>query len=228
MAFQRTNTSARTVVNRTNQATMSFDTSSPSAYVTTVSIFRGSHWTSGLHWHETHTEYLQIVQGRAIVQLGEHRREYGPEDGVIRVDKFVLHEWGTAPTTASEGGVTTGEGDEDDEYELVVREWTDPADGQKEIFFRNLMGVLEDEKQYRFQWMMPIQMFVIFGVMDNYPVVFMSRSKRAQAWATYLTMYVAATAAILLGMQGVYREYTPQPLYNIWKGEHGREVQHID
>lgn len=49
------------------------------------------------------------------------------EDGIITVPVNARHEW----RRVENGG-----------EELVVREWTDPEDGEKEVFFRNLNSVL--------------------------------------------------------------------------------------
>ena len=212
---QRTDTSGRTSLNRTNQAILSFDTSSPSSYVTTISLFHGTAWTSGLHWHETHTEYLQVVKGRVLVQIGNSKQVCGPDAGVLQINTNVRHEWGSA---SGPQGNEREDAEEDDEFEVVVREWTEPCDGQKEIFFRNLMSILEDQSKYRFKWMIPVQLFTTFGVMDNYPVVVQSNSKTVEKVVTYTAISVASLIADFIGIQGVYREYTPKPLWDIWKG----------
>lgn len=61
-----------------------------------------------------------------------------PLDGVVIVPRGTVHEWrrSRAPLSLAAG--------EEDEEELVVREWTDPKDGQKESFFRNLNGLILD------------------------------------------------------------------------------------
>lgn len=42
---------------------------------------------------------------------------YGPDDSVVVVERFTVHEWRRA----------------DEGEELVVRGWTEPGDGQKEV-----------------------------------------------------------------------------------------------
>ncbi|KAK5275752.1 hypothetical protein LTR40_012550, partial [Exophiala xenobiotica] len=104
----------------------------------TITVPVGSAWTSGRHWHETHTEYLQVLQGRAFVTLGPRYQEYDSEDGAIEVPKFMVHEWRRH---------VWGEGEEDhqEDQDLIVREWTVPEDGKKEVFFRMLNFFLTED-----------------------------------------------------------------------------------
>lgn len=57
-----------------------------------------------------------------------------PTDGTIRIDRFVAHEWKRASANGEE---------------VVVQEWTDMADGAKEVFFRNLNSVIVDADMER-------------------------------------------------------------------------------
>lgn len=74
-----------------------------------------------LSWHETHTEYLQILSGAAEITLSETTQIYTSASGKITVPRYARHEWKRA----------SPEGDD-----LIVQEWTDPGDGEKEVFFR--------------------------------------------------------------------------------------------
>src|SRR5690242_3345848 len=98
--------------------------------VVTITLPPHSTWTSGLHFPATHTEYLSIVKGTALVTLNGVTNTYTSSDGVITVPRYARHEWRRAP--------------EIEEDELVVKEWTDPEDGEKEIFFRNLNSAILD------------------------------------------------------------------------------------
>jgi hypothetical protein len=66
------------------------------------------------------------------VTLNKTTRTFTPEDGIITVPRFASHEWRRAN---SEG------------EELVVKEWTGPVDGEKQIFFRNLSSVILDVRK---------------------------------------------------------------------------------
>src|ERR1700761_480297 len=59
----------------------------------------GSKWTSGLHWHETHTEYLQIVRGTVRVVLdgqeiiiSASKGESRDSSTIVKVEKGARHE----------------------------------------------------------------------------------------------------------------------------------------
>ncbi|KAI9745652.1 MAG: hypothetical protein M1818_001186 [Claussenomyces sp. TS43310] len=189
----RTNITSYHRISRPGNVTYTF-----SGNKTTIVIPAASPWTSGLHWHENHTEYLQVIRGTAQVQLDNVVRLYTSIDGIVTVPRFARHEWQRA-------------GDE----EAVVEEWTDPGDGQKEIFFRNINGVILDctksgpPNEFWLSW----QLFVIFHKMDNYPVVWSVSSgllSRTIEWVvTHLLLWLAATAGRLIGLESRYEEYTP-------------------
>ena len=57
--------------------------------------------------------------------------------------------------------------------DLVAEEWTHPADGEKELFFRNLFGTIAEATVLPF-WLgslvMWIRIMVVMWELDNYPV----------------------------------------------------------
>ncbi|KIJ69416.1 hypothetical protein HYDPIDRAFT_164960 [Hydnomerulius pinastri MD-312] len=75
------------------------------------------------HWHETHDEIFQVVQGKMKYMIDGVTKIYTPVDGVIRVPKGVIH------SLESIRGVET-----------VFEEKTTPMDDEKELFFRNLFA----------------------------------------------------------------------------------------
>ena len=175
--------------------------SGPRAHVTTITVPPGSDWTSEPHWHLSHTEYLSIKSGTALVTLGEKTKSLTPSAGAILVERGMLHEWRRDP---NDNGV------------LIVEEWTDPADGQKELFFRNLCSALLDmtvtpskvpaPSWLPFGWWITLQLFLIFREYDNYPLLYTGVASRP---ATYLALFAAAIFGQLLGLQSRYDEYTP-------------------
>jgi hypothetical protein len=175
---------------RPGKVTYSFTPNSPKV---TITLPPASTWTSGLHWHETHTEYLQITSGSALVTIEKSTKLYGANDGPIRVDQFVNHEWKRAE-------------DQDVDKNLVVEEWTDPSDGQKEVFFRNLSSVLQQNPDASGHWVV-LQLFIIFGAMDNYPVMVEGVSGRL---VTHFVLGLATIVGFLLGLRATYPEYTPK------------------
>ncbi|KAL9051756.1 MAG: hypothetical protein Q9162_005808 [Coniocarpon cinnabarinum] len=164
--------------------------------VTTFRIPRGSKFTPGPHWHELYDEHFKIIQGRAKVRVDGRERIVTPEDDVQIVPKFAIHELFRAEV---------GTGDD-----VIVEEWTDPADGFKEVFFRNLCGVVQDAP--RFGVYTPVQVFTTLRYCDNYVVLFGGWFGRS---ATYFVSSLASKIAKWLRMQPVYPEYTPGRLKGV-------------
>lgn len=118
------------------------------------------------------------------------------------------HEWKRA---TKEGG------------DLVVKEWTDANDGLKEVFFRNLSSVIEDEvratKGNVRGWLLEWRILVICFALDNWPVfVDVERflpfglGRVVEEWVSWVVLGVLALAGRWVGIKGTYEEYTPRAL----------------
>lgn len=201
----------------------------------TITLPRGSTWTSGLHWHETHTEYLQVLQGSIQVQLGDSEQVVSatasskPE---VEVPRFVWHAWQRA---------TPHDGDD-----VVVVERTVPADGEKSLFFWNLNGVILDAPRMLETgvislfpssglrtvlldfWVM-LNLFVIFHHLDNCPVLVNFPEKLRDSGAvsrrflvladrvvTRTVLYLASWVGWLLNARPLRLKYTPAEEYAEW------------
>ncbi|OAP64423.1 hypothetical protein AYL99_00395 [Fonsecaea erecta] len=213
MAIRRNQTSNITVFRRTTPAAVTYDLSKADSVTITVPV--ASTWTSGAHWHETHTEFLQILQGRAFVKLGDRSGVYTAEDGAIEVSRYTVHDWHRV----------AGEEDQED---LVVREWTIPEDGQKEIFFRMLNSFLTETHPSSLYtppamtprwvasriepWVVALQLFCIFSSWDNWPVL-VGEDGGWISWAvTHLTLRVSSAVGSLFGLRGTYSAYVDDKL----------------
>ncbi|CEJ93008.1 hypothetical protein VHEMI08628 [[Torrubiella] hemipterigena] len=191
-----------------------------------ITLPPGSTWTSGLHWHESHTEYLTLLHGSIRLRLGSADDErivtaapgHQPQ---IKIERNQWHEWRRA----------SPDGDE-----VVVSETTDPADGQKAIFFWNLNGVLlnvpriaGDSKTFigkcpaAFQaalvdFWITLNLYVIFHYLDNIPVLFQfSPSFNLLDWvASRLILFLAAQLGWLMNARPVRLKYTPAKEYAEW------------
>ncbi|TVY57999.1 hypothetical protein LCER1_G001081 [Lachnellula cervina] len=214
--MRRTNTTNLTTFVRPT-ATMTFSSPPGSSPITTITLPPRSTWTSGLHWHETHTEFLRIISGHAWVSISGISRIISAADGHLVVPKFARHEWRRAVKEDGDGNGNTCEDESWDHEELVVEEWTEPFDGMKEVFFRNLNSVILDTTRHPSWWMdwwLSLQLFVVFAELDNYPVVWPWSHGRGmvQYLVTHFVLGVAQVLGRLFGARGVYEEYTPSAL----------------
>ncbi|KAK6073464.1 hypothetical protein SCUP515_06799 [Seiridium cupressi] len=127
---QRTDYTTQTIFSRPAPAAVTYDLSIRNQ--ATITLPPKSTWTSGPHWHETHTEFLRVLSGAAEITLsGAVLPSVTRDDGIVTVPRGAVHEW--RRSRAANG-----------EEDLVVREWTHPGDGAKEVFFRNLNGMVLD------------------------------------------------------------------------------------
>jgi len=108
-------------INYGNGITMTF--LRDSEWVVRNHISGGEELNVPAHWHEAHDEYFRILKGKLKVLMGKTWKEYTPEDGEIKIPRGVVH------SLRSITGV-----------EVICEERTDPADGEKELFFRNLLA----------------------------------------------------------------------------------------
>ncbi|KIY02466.1 uncharacterized protein Z520_02605 [Fonsecaea multimorphosa CBS 102226] len=214
MAIKRKETSNIKVFKRLTPATVTYDLSRADSVTITVPV--ASTWTSGPHWHETHTEYLQVLQGRAFVRVGDRSGVYRAEDGAIEVPRYTVHEWHRFFA-----------GDEDQE-DLIVREWTVPEDGQKEIFFRMLNSFLTEDQpsslytssvwipkwvETRIEhWVVALQLFCIFDSWDNWPVLIGEDNGWVSWSVTHLVLGLSTAIGFVLGLRGTYSAYVDDEL----------------
>ncbi|KAI2606561.1 hypothetical protein GGR54DRAFT_652759 [Hypoxylon sp. NC1633] len=206
MPSHRTRRTAQDTFTRPMPAAVTYDLSARDEH-TTIRVPPGSSWSSGPHWHEAHTEFLLVRRGRARVWLAGGVLDVRGGDGVVRVPRGVVHEW----RRADGGG--EGEGVEGEGEELVVWEWTEPRDGKKEVFFRNLNGLVLDAAAHGDEggmWsaaLLQLELWNLFSRADNYPVVL--GSGWVGAAVTKTLMGAAVVLGWVLGCRGVYEEYGP-------------------
>jgi mannose-6-phosphate isomerase-like protein (cupin superfamily) len=165
--------------------------------------------STGLHWHETHTEYLEIIQGYALVTIGDRTAVFSSADGVITIPRYTVHQY-----SRWEGPEGKGK-----DVDLVLREWTDPGDGDKEVFFRNGISLLLDrgENSTKANVGMLVGFMVVAWGHDNYSVFwsgpgFLGQWTKAvvRRTVTYAVMgSVDLVGRWFMGARTDYPEYTP-------------------
>lgn len=222
------------VIERSGPNAVVYDLSEPGHVTITLPV--GSTWTSGLHWHERHAEYLRIVKGSVRVTIGgqEHTISAGDEMTEVQIDRNVWHEWRRADEIGGE--------------EVVVVERTDPEDGEKAVFFWNLNGSILHAQgipcppylprslhSFLMDVWVTLSLFVIFRELDNVPVfinVVRAFSERGFGFAegtpghillqgmdrfiSHTTLLVASWIAWILGLQPVRKLFTPDEVRERW------------
>lgn len=190
-----------------------------------ITLPSGSTWSSGLHWHETHTEYLRLLQGRVKVVLeGEEMiidAKASSEITTVTVPKGARHEWSRAESAFGD--------------DVVVVESTDPGDGEKQVFFWCVNGtVLEGVENIKgsysvlgrtfYHWLLWWRLCLVFRELDNWPVMWdagiwskaVPGVREIEAWLAYVVLIVATMLGSLCGLRGVRREFLPEEVWDRW------------
>lgn len=161
-------------------------------YSTKLYFPAGSVFDTKMHFHVDKTEYLYVECGISRVTIDGVTRLFSPTDGEIQIPPWTLYKW----------EVLGGE-------ETIVLERTAPADGMKEAFFRNLLGLVKDHGGLP----PPLQAFKLFADWDNYPI-------GEAEWMKYMrtVIYILTKAAGwvggVVGYSSMYKEYTPRELFD--------------
>ncbi|OAL53780.1 hypothetical protein IQ07DRAFT_318981 [Pyrenochaeta sp. DS3sAY3a] len=229
---------------------------------TTIALPRHSRWTSGLHFHATHTEYLRLLKGSIFVELYGELHILSAQAGgtvsvrtgellerglVVKVEQYARHNWGRAKEYMHRPGRfgfhTRVEYPKDSEDEVVVEEWTDPADISKPLFFWNLNGVINAStdasvsttqkiaRKLLGNFWIPFQFFIIFWELDNWPVFvrlhglmppkmgdFGAYIEHLAEYAmTWVVLLIAKSFGSILGVHAVAQERTPPDLWENFK-----------
>lgn len=232
---------------------------------TTIALPRRSSWTSGLHFHVSHTEYLRLVKGAVFVELGGQTKfisalrggeivkatgELLHEGLVVEVPRFTRHDWGRLEhynelhRPRSRGVPRLWDLPEDWDEEVVVEEWTDPIDIGKALFFWNLNGIITAPNDMALRKRQQIarnilgslwtdlQLFVVFWELDNWPILVDFRkllhlrgrqgfqvtvADATEIVASFILLFIARILGLLLDMQAVSQQRTPDALWDAYK-----------
>ena len=214
---------------------------SPTFPPTIITFHVGSNFSTQNHWHTSHTEYIRVTSGAALITVSGVSKVYTAKDGVAEVPRYARHEWmrfdrpaqllSRAERVAQEVYLREHEKEEIESLkgeDLIAEEWTDPADGQKEIFFRNIFSTLLEP---RYESNMPtlgeirkmLQIMCVMWELDNYLVFVDFGGWRggwravAEAAFTYTLMGCLMILGRSLGCRAVSEEYTPKHLNERWE-----------
>lgn len=189
----------------------------------TITIPTGSTWTTGFHWHETHAEYLKVLQGSMRVRLGNTWSTV-PSGTTVRVERYVRHEWTRA--------------DPHDGPDLIVEESMDPADAQKSVFFWAINGLIsenlwrvEARKERRGELArMYLNVFAGFWRLDNIPVIVDANWEGEKpGWIGWMVSHsilaIASRVNYAMGRPVVDERAVPKEVWEAWKSGDGKKDQ---
>ncbi|KAF2966394.1 hypothetical protein GQX73_g7177 [Xylaria multiplex] len=220
------------VITRPGPASVKFNLTHPTH--TIITLPSGSIWSSGLHFHATHDEYLVVQRGSVRV-----RRDSEVQTVTVRPSDAPVE----VAYPARDSNLSL------DGEDVVVVERTDPADGEKPVFFWNLNGVILQQRPWwwpmegLWAWWILLQLFVIFVELDNVPVMLDVKgwlvrarlygalsqlmgetsvnrcAKRADERWSLLVLRAVHWVGRMLGVRAVRREFMPKDAYERWKVE---------
>lgn len=252
-----TNTFHQTFFYRPPPESITFSFSPPTSFNTSsipptiINFHVGSEISTQYHWHTRHTEYIHVISGAALIMVSGVSKIYTAKDGAAQVPRYARHEWMRFDRPAhllSNGQREAQEayfrdhGEEELERlrgeDLIAEEWTDPADGQKEIFFRNLFSTaLEPQYESNVSWLgelwKTLQIMCVMWEMDNYLVLVDFGGWRGgwralvEAAFTYAVIGCMMTLGWLCGCRAVSEEYTPKHLMKRWESG-GPRSEYVD
>lgn len=213
----KTNTASRSEFIRTDssdpdsKAIFKFDADPSRPGMTQITLPERSTWTPGLHWHEQHVEHFKVVKGRVLISLDGVVKLVTPDDGPQRVERSVIHEF----MRADHSKVAS----EKDSGDVITEEWTDPDDGVKHVFFRNIFSTLEDAGKYWKSWTF-LQALYVAAHSDDWVQVVPGRL----SWVATHVMYAAVRGVgDMLGLKPWQEEYTPKELRSVAKSLESRK-----
>lgn len=183
-----------------------FDSDPSRPELTRITLPERSTYSPGSHWHERHTEYFKVIRGRIAFIHDGVVQVVTPDDGPQRVDKFVVHDFWRADRDLPD--------EEKDAGDVTTEEWTDPADGIKELFFRNVFSTLQDSDKYWGRWTYP-QLLTVLTASDEFIDIVPGRFSYA---ATHILYGAVQFVAPLIGLRPWCEQYTPAGLRGVATG----------
>jgi hypothetical protein len=208
------------IIHRPPPEAVIYDLTSPIS--TRITLPNGSAWSSGLHWHNTHTEYLRLIQGSIRVALGtaEHiitaRPGQAKEDQIVLiVERGVRHEWSRAVI--------------DDGLDVIVEESTEPRDGMKSVFFWAVNAVvLEGIERIRGsgsgigawfeEWLLWWKLMIVFWELDNWPVF--GGGYFFESLFTFGILTVAGLLGWISGTKVIRKDIMPEDIWELWTNKY--------
>ena len=111
--------------------------------------------------------------------------------------------------------------------QVEAEESTMPADGEKEIFFRNLLSVISEPRTGRLREVLRFfHILLIYQRLDARMVILDMGAEDDHGWRAmieemvwWLFVVTASLVGALFGLEAVSEAYTPAPLASRWEKE---------
>ena len=147
--------------------------------------------------------------------------KYSPESTIVTVPKGARHEWSRADSAFGD--------------DVIVVESTDPADGEKQVFFwcvngtvlegvANIMGSSSNLGKVFYDWLLWWRLCLVFRELDNWPVMLdtgiwskaVPGVRDIESRFTYVVLMMTTLLGGLCGMRSVRKDFLPKEVWDRW------------
>lgn len=208
----------------------------------------GSAFTTGHHWHNDHAEHFKVLAGALLVTLNNKSFVVTDASPVVTVPRKARHElmrWDcpgrkghqkAAQEIFKKDMLAKGESKTLEKLrtqDVESDEWTTPADGEKEVFFRNICGAFLEPRTGLFGEVLRfVHIVIIYRGLDTSLVILDMGAEDGHGWrgmVEEMTWGVVSGMAGLiggaLGLHPVSEAYTPAPLIAKRRGTGSKAVK---
>lgn len=163
------------------------------------------------------------------MRLGGTTKVVSCDDGVQEVPRGTIHGFSRADSPALGArtrALYSQNNDDSDKWEyedMIILEFTSPADPLKEVMFRNgVSAFLANDSQLSLS-LIP-RLLVNMGTLDQYPLVIPASipGSKSLSWALMHALFgVSVPVLKWWGVRGWEREWTPKELWEVAEGNDG-------
>ena len=204
-------------------------------YKTAITIPISSTWTSGRHWHNEHVECWKVLSGAVLITLNNNSFVVTGGSPAVVIPRKVRHElmrWDcpgrvdhqkAAQEAFRTKMLAKGQSKELEKLGaqcVEAEETTTPADGEKEIFFRNLLSAVSEPRNGTLGEVLRfIHILRIYLGLDAKMVILDMGPEDGNGWRAmveemiwWLLVGMASLVGAVFGLKPVSEAYTPGPL----------------
>ena len=211
-----------------------------SPFKTHVIVPVGSTWTPGRHWHNDHAEHFKVLSGALLATVNNTSFVLTDASPTLTIPRKARHEfmrWDcpgrnshqkAAQDAFRKDMLAKGQAKSLEELrtqEVKAEESTTPADGEKEVMFRNLLSAVSESRTGIFGKILRfVHIVIIYQSLDARMVILDMRSESGEGWrgmVEEMIWWVVGGMAVLIagvfGLKPVSEAYTPAPLISKWE-----------